>query len=395
MLNAVGLLPATMSETQLDQLLYRGESESLDFKRDQYPFVGATDDQKAKLLKDILAMANAWRNETAHILLGVDAPPGATPQVVGITQHLDDAALQQFISAKTQRPVQFRYSEKELQGKTIGVIEIPVQRRPLYTVSTFGGVQAKAVYIRRGSSNAEASPDEIASMGATLPSLDGEELQVAFATPEDRQVIGAALTLDSLDLTLDEPKGVPDYGESHGLMPVLMVNRDYWRDFVHYVTVTELAKPVALTVTNRGKHAAKDVRVEFVIEDPDHNLHFIAAAKMPERPTTSFPMHVASMPQAMAAALKGPPFEAERIKGTWHLAFNLGALQPSRTLFPAIKFFAGAKRSATITLVGRVLAENLPAPAECKLTLHFVATARTMTLDAMEAAYAQVLEADD
>jgi len=384
-----------VSESHLEQLLYRGESESLDFKRDQYLFVGATDEQKAKLLKDILAMANSWRNETAYILVGVDAPPGTPPQVVGLTQHLDDAALQQFINSKTQRPVEFRYSEKELRGKTVGVFEIAVQRRPLHAVASFGGVQAKAVYTRRGSSNAEASPDEIASMGAALPGLSGQELQVAFATPDDRQLLGASLALDSLQLTVHEPHGIPDYGENHGLMPVLMLNREYWRDFVHYVTSTELARPVALTVTNRGKTAAKDVRVEFAVEDPTGDLHFISDKDMPGLPTRNYPLHAANMPQAMAAALKGPPFEAERIKGTWHLAFNLGTLQPARTLFPAIKFFAGSKRTQPVTLIGRVLAENLPAPAECKLTMQFTATARTMSLDEMEIGYGKVLAADE
>lgn len=128
-----------MNEARLEQLLYRGESESLDFKRDQYPFAGASNEQKSKLLKDILAMANSWRSGTAHILIGVDAPSGTLPQVIGLNQHIDDASLQQFINSKTQRPVEFRYSEKEIRGKLIGVLEIPVQRRPLYAATALGG----------------------------------------------------------------------------------------------------------------------------------------------------------------------------------------------------------------------------------------------------------------
>jgi hypothetical protein len=38
----------------LESLLYREESETLDFKRDQYPFDRANDDERAELLKDLL-----------------------------------------------------------------------------------------------------------------------------------------------------------------------------------------------------------------------------------------------------------------------------------------------------------------------------------------------------
>ncbi len=43
-----------MTEKEFEQLLYRGESASLDFKRDRY-----------ELLKDVLAFANAWGRQTA------------------------------------------------------------------------------------------------------------------------------------------------------------------------------------------------------------------------------------------------------------------------------------------------------------------------------------------
>ena len=58
-----------MTENEFLQLLYRGESESLDFKSEQYAFVGASEAKKAQLLKDILAFANAWRNDPAYMSL--------------------------------------------------------------------------------------------------------------------------------------------------------------------------------------------------------------------------------------------------------------------------------------------------------------------------------------
>src|SRR5688572_20492279 len=98
-----------MDANLLEQLLNESESSSLDFKETQYPFVGATEDQKSELLKDILTLANAWRRADAYILIGVKEVKGGRSIPVGITDHLDDASLQQFVCAKTNRPITFSY----------------------------------------------------------------------------------------------------------------------------------------------------------------------------------------------------------------------------------------------------------------------------------------------
>lgn len=50
-----------MTPERFEQVLYENESGTLDFKKGQYAFCGATDEEKAELLKDILGLANAWR----------------------------------------------------------------------------------------------------------------------------------------------------------------------------------------------------------------------------------------------------------------------------------------------------------------------------------------------
>ena len=49
-----------MNDLLFERWLYESESDSLDFKRDQYKFHGASAEEKSELLKDILAMANSW-----------------------------------------------------------------------------------------------------------------------------------------------------------------------------------------------------------------------------------------------------------------------------------------------------------------------------------------------
>ncbi len=98
-----------MNAQLLENLLHEEKSATLDFKRDQYPFIKATDAQKSELLKDILAMANVWRQTDAYILIGVDDVRGGRSIPVGIprSDHLLDHQLQQFVHGKTNRELSF------------------------------------------------------------------------------------------------------------------------------------------------------------------------------------------------------------------------------------------------------------------------------------------------
>lgn len=148
-----------------ETLLYQHESETLDFKKEQYKFSGATDEEKGELLKDILAFANSYRKSNAYILIGVEEVRPGPCKVHHIPNHLDDHQLQQFVNSRTQRLVEFSYEVFEYQGKNVGIIQIRVQQRPLFLKKSFGKLFAQAVYVRHGSSTAIADPDEISLMG--------------------------------------------------------------------------------------------------------------------------------------------------------------------------------------------------------------------------------------
>src|SRR2546426_7301047 len=80
-----------MNDAQFERLLYEEESNTLDFKKEQYRFAKASDDEKSELLKDILGFANAWRRSEAYILIGVENVRGGRGNVVDIVTsgHLD------------------------------------------------------------------------------------------------------------------------------------------------------------------------------------------------------------------------------------------------------------------------------------------------------------------
>ena len=74
----------------LEQLLYEDESATLDFKKEQYKFVKATDDDKSELLKDILGFTNGWRRSNAYILIGVEEVRGGRSNVLGSAMDVLD-----------------------------------------------------------------------------------------------------------------------------------------------------------------------------------------------------------------------------------------------------------------------------------------------------------------
>jgi hypothetical protein len=186
-----------MNDALFESLLNEDESSYLDFKRDQYLFIGATDDEKGKLLKDILAFANAWRRTDAYILIGVEDVQGGRSKVVGITSHFDDAKIQQFVNSKTNRPITFSYLVFPFEGVQVGIIYIPIQERPIYLNSDFGKLKKlykDRVYIRRGSSTDYASPDEISKMGLQVQEERNFQVELSALIPELDYFIGAKET---------------------------------------------------------------------------------------------------------------------------------------------------------------------------------------------------------
>lgn len=98
-----------IDNTLIENLLYSEEGVDLDFKRDQYKFLKASEEEKAELLKDIMAFANSWRKTDVYVLIGVKEVKGGKSDVVGIIDEIDDAQIQQFVNTKTQKPITFSY----------------------------------------------------------------------------------------------------------------------------------------------------------------------------------------------------------------------------------------------------------------------------------------------
>lgn len=342
----------------IDRLLYEEEGVALDFKRDQYPFVGASDELKAELLKDILAFANSWRRTDAYIVIGVEEVKGGRGNIVGITSQLDDAQLQQFVNAKVQRPVQFSYGSLKIEGKDIGVIHIPLQERPLYLQRDFGRLTGNTVYIRRGSSTDSARPDEVARMGRGLESESDVVLDVYFADPESRTEVHPEIS--SVVLVPPARNAIPDYEVARGPydLGITHTNRDYLRELVRFTCHYHLLSPVYLAVRNSGRATAQDVRVEAHIAAADAGVVIVGADDFPGVPKREHQL------TPVRFQTRGAPadVDAQRVQNTWLIQARVGKVQPAATAWLRDPFYLGARADVEVKLDIVVYADNLREP---------------------------------
>jgi hypothetical protein len=228
-----GRLPAYMTRELLEQLLREGESARLDYKQESYPFADAEPEDKEELLKDVLAFANAWQSQDAYILTGVKHESGKPAEACGIVTPVDDSRLQQFVNGKTNRRLEFSYSEFDHDGLLIGVFRIPVQLRPFFLKKPFARLSAKTVWYRIGSATAVADPDEIARMGAA-PSPERPALTLQFIDPETREDFGPAVAVSTVQLAPTR-EALPSPGSSVTPPGFSSINANFYPQIQKYL----------------------------------------------------------------------------------------------------------------------------------------------------------------
>ena len=80
-----------MNISDLAALLTQSESDTLDFKRKQYPFSGASKQEKSELLKDILSFANVVKDSDRYVVIGVEEEDGRVKHICGADTTLSDS----------------------------------------------------------------------------------------------------------------------------------------------------------------------------------------------------------------------------------------------------------------------------------------------------------------
>lgn len=372
-------------ESFISSLLFEAEGTELDFKREQYLFEGVDDKSKSELLKDILAFANAWRRSDAYILIGIQEKKEGESEVVGISTHVDDAQLQQFVNSKTNRPMVFSYTPVAFRGRQIGVIRIPLQERPIYLRKDFGKLRANVVYLRRGSATAEANPDEVARMGqSTSETIKQHPILVARFSikPDWREFIDQA-KFETVRLLHPEISKLPDYSPDtrYGEITFNQPNRNFYRDRAEYVRCQAKLRPIRLVLCNEGSALASGTKLVLEIEDPEHEIELRLESGMPEKPVSTWSMHdqIVRYPNFNKSSSCG--IEISETKAGWSLEMVFGKVLAKDHSKASALLFLGVNKSTEIIVRVRVFAEELSEPVLGTLLLNFVVSDKELSTE--------------
>ena len=343
-----------MNAQDIEALLWQDESETLDFKRDQYPFDDATDDQRSELLKDILAFANAWRTVPANILIGVEEVKHGRSIPVG-THHLLNRTLQTFLKSKVNRPIDFSYQVIEVDSKSVGVIEIPCQTRPFFLTRRYGKLDANTVYIRRKDITDVANPDEIARMGAMQEAYSQPLLELFFGDLEKRIPAEGVLHFVTRSVEVPDDEEIPAYGRDNAFgISIHNDNDDFYADTAAYMHDLLHLQPVGVVVTNESRIVAQKVVARITFQDPQ--LEVMTSGERRPEPVRN---NLHKMIRTEALVKRG--ITVFRLDRHTEVEVELGDVQPGTSIWCQEPFYVGSRDSsefeATITISGHNIAE--------------------------------------
>lgn len=287
-----------MIDELLNKLRYKCEGADIDFKSAQYRFNKGSEDTKGEILKDILAIANAWRDGSGYILLGFKDQRPHPAEVVGISESIDDAQLQQFVNSKVKPKLTFSYEEHVHQGKTVALITIPKQKRTFHLTHAYGKLKSNVVYVRRGSSTDEAEPQEIHEMIKADSGQGDIRLSLSVLTENNENL---PETIELRYLSFSEP--FPDYvtpAPQSNLSSLAMLsthlvhdNRNYWRECAKYISVNEGKIQMRFVLLNLSAVQLSNAKLEIIVDPLDGQRYkILSETELPIRPKSRrSPLH--------------------------------------------------------------------------------------------------------
>lgn len=143
---------------KFQEILAHSEHQIIDYKAEPHKI--DNDYSVSEFIKDILAMSNTRRDKTAYIVLGVKFhADSGEKDLLGVNSgHPDDSDLHSKMNlARVEPKPNFTYQTVEYNGKSFGIIEIPIDKNgPYLATRDLHVVKAHRVYYRNGTTNDEA-----------------------------------------------------------------------------------------------------------------------------------------------------------------------------------------------------------------------------------------------
>jgi hypothetical protein len=291
------------------------------------------------------------------------------------TPHLTNRTLQTFVNSKSNRPITFSYDAFEIDGKSIGVIEIPVQDRPLYLNKKFGRVEANTVYIRRGDTTDIADPDEIAQMGAKREQAHNHPLLTfSLGNLEKRVRLDSSIRVETTSYSVPKSKALPGYGTNNMIgISLNNENEDYYVDAAYYLRDVPHLQEYAVVVTNESRTTAQQVVVRIRFTDP--TLEVLSPRERRAEPARDRFMKV------MPAVLPRTEISVDREETGTIVKIDLGDIQPGTEEWSKHAFYLGSRVSKSFEATISISAHNLGEPMDLSQSFDFDVSAQSISVD--------------
>lgn len=364
--------------TLINKLLYQAESSGLDFKRTQYDWSGKDENKKSEFLKDVLAMANAWREDDGHayILLGFQSRSPLPAEVVGIESFIDDAHFQQFIGSKVKPKLRFSYEEFEYAGKKVGVVKIPKQKRPFWVEKTYGKVHSNVVYVRRGSSTGEADPVEISQMQEDECRSVSSFITMSVLD-KDGLPLGTDIELKSMFLDFGDIDSYPDYVPNQGSrFPQLgsalekRPSPDYYRKLGKYLREVHGAVQFKFELTNSSRNTLTHGKLEISANIEGKSVALFPSSQLSSEPSPYIDL-LSLRSDCLTPLYLLREVSSAHIDGEAVTSLSFERLLPGESMVFNNTLVVLPEESGILNIRGRLLADNQkPVVFERKLRVH-------------------------
>lgn len=376
-----------MIDELLNKLRYKCEGADIDFKSAQYLFNKGSEDTKGEILKDILAIANAWRDGFGYILLGFKDQRPHPAEVVGISESIDDAQLQQFVNSKVKPKLTFSYEEHVYQGKTVALITIPKQKRTFHLTHAYGKLKSNVVYVRRGSSTDEAEPQEIHEMMKADSGQGDMRLSLSILT-EDNQSLPETIELRYLSFSENFPDYVTPEPQSN-LSSLAMLNtqlvqdnHDYWRECAKYISVNERKIQMRFVLLNLSAVQLSNAKLEVIVEPLDGQRYkMLSETDLPKRPKSRrSPLHDLPSFSTITSQRNCQPI-IEHHGSSSFCSIRFGSLLPGEEGRSSETLAIVVRDPGKLRLHFRILASELPTPHEIERVIECTGSVESLSFN--------------
>lgn len=241
---------------------------------------------------------------------------------------------------------------------------MPIQERPIYLKKNFGNLKPNVVYVKRGSSTAEASIEEISKMGLPLEEESKKTiLKLTFFEIESEKSLGEQIYLQTKPFCILD--NIPDYLGVNEIYPALGINKKFNRNLFEYFNFKYKFAKSSFLLENSGNIEAKNIKIEIQIADRD--IEIVQNGDEPIEPDKYNSDYIRKIPNFSI------PNEIEVKKGNKIITIHstIESIHAKDKIQLEGNIYINPRYSRELILNCRIYCDKIEKPFEQRMEIHF------------------------